>query len=112
MPDPTAIEATEPIPPAEPSLLTVCLPAEPSSLFLYGDSSQSARNVRQAIYDGPLDIVDYEAVPVLLEELPKVDNGGVKFEPISVQPGEILVDFKRHAGKFVRRYFLPARRVS
>jgi len=65
---------------------------EPASLFLYGDSSQSARAVRQAIYDGPLDILAYEPAPVILENLPTLAGGGVRFEPATVQPGEELVD--------------------
>ena len=72
--------------------MTVCLPNEPSSLFIYGDSSQSARSIREAIYDGPIDINNYEAVPVILDGLPTVENGGVRFDPITVNPGEQLVD--------------------
>ncbi len=65
---------------------------EPTSLFLYGDGSQAARSIRQAIYDGPVDIVDYQPQPVILEAIPSVGAGGVIFEPVSVSSGESLVD--------------------
>ncbi len=73
-------------------VLTVCMGQEPSSLFLYSDSSQAARNIRQAIYDGPFDIVQYALTPVILESIPTLAAGDVKFEPVSVQPGSQIVD--------------------
>jgi len=79
-------------------VLTVCMGQEPSSLFLYGDSSQAARNIRQAIYDGPFDAVQYALTPVILEDLPTLAAGEVKFEPVTVQPGSLIVD---SAGKLV-----------
>jgi peptide/nickel transport system substrate-binding protein len=73
-------------------VLTVCMGQEPSSLFLYSDSSQAARNIRQAIYDGPFDIVQYKLTPVILESIPSLAAGDLKFEPVSVQPGSQIVD--------------------
>ena len=73
-------------------VMTVCMGQEPSSLFLYSDSSQAARNIRQAIYDGPFDTVQYVLTPVILESIPTLAAGGVKFEPVSVQPGSLIVD--------------------
>ena len=73
-------------------VLTVCMGQEPSSLFLYSDSSQSARNIRQAIYDGPFDIVQYVLRPVILETIPTLATGDVKFEPVTVEPGSQIVD--------------------
>lgn len=73
-------------------VLTVCMGQEPSSLFLYSDSSQAARNIRQAIYDGPFDTVQYVLTPVILESIPTLAAGDVKFEPVTVQPGSLIVD--------------------
>lgn len=101
-----AIEATAPLPESitpestpdiaevskKPDSITICLPSEPASLFLYGDISASARSIRQAIYDGPIDINHYETVPVILESMPTIENGGVRFEPVTVSPGDPLVD--------------------
>jgi peptide/nickel transport system substrate-binding protein len=63
---------------------------EPASLFLYGDNSVAARSVRQAIYDGPFDIVNYAYQPVLLEKMPASDDGSIRFEAVSVQPGTAI----------------------
>jgi len=73
-------------------VLTVCMGQEPASLFLYSDSSQAARNIRQAIYDGPFDIINYVLTPVILESVPTLAAGDVKFEPVSVQPGSQIID--------------------
>lgn len=89
----TTIQATE-----DPSvldsarLLTICMGQEPASLFLYGDSSQAARAIRQSIYDGPLDIRDNQPVAVILENIPSLADGDVSFEPVTIQSGASLVD--------------------
>jgi peptide/nickel transport system substrate-binding protein len=72
--------------------LNICLRSEPDSLFLYADASLSARSLRQAIYDGPLDVRDYEFAPVILEQLPSLANGGASLLPRQVLPNEIIVD--------------------
>jgi peptide/nickel transport system substrate-binding protein len=88
----TAPTADTPSTPQAQRVLTVCMGQEPSSLFLYNDSSQAARNIRQAIYDGPFDVVQYVLTPVILESIPTLAAGGVKFEPVTVQPGSQIVD--------------------
>jgi peptide/nickel transport system substrate-binding protein len=72
--------------------LTICLPAEPGSLFLYGDSSPAAEAVREAIYDGPIDQQGYAFAPAILENLPTLGNGGVRFEPVPALPNDIIID--------------------
>jgi peptide/nickel transport system substrate-binding protein len=61
-------------------------------LFIYGDASASAVNVRQAIYDGPYDLLNYEVQPVILEEVPSLANGLASLEPVPVESGELIVD--------------------
>lgn len=78
-------------PPAE-RLLTICMGQEPASLFLYADSSAAARNIRQAIYDGPFDVVNFDYSPVILESKPTLAAGDVLLEPVQVQPGGPVVD--------------------
>ena len=75
-----------------PSLLTICMGQEPDSLFLYADASIAARSVRQAIYDGPFDTLGFERTPVLLQEMPTLENGGVRFEPVAVPISNIIID--------------------
>jgi peptide/nickel transport system substrate-binding protein len=65
---------------------------EPESLFLYGDISVAARSVREAIYDGPIDVLGYEPVPVILDEFPSLENGSVVIQSTQVQPGDYLID--------------------
>lgn len=72
--------------------LTICMGSEPASLFLYGDSSTAARNIREAIYDGPFDAVQFVHQPVVLERVPTRANGDVVVEPITVAAGNMIAD--------------------
>jgi peptide/nickel transport system substrate-binding protein len=74
--------------------LSICLGDEPDSLFLYGDQSSSAVIIRQAIYDSPVDEVDFQYSSSLLEEIPSQINGLVAVVPVEVLPGEKIVDSK------------------
>lgn len=65
---------------------------EPASLFLYGDSSTAAQGIREAIYDGPFDIIGHEFKPVILEKEPRLEDGDVLLEPVQVNPGDLIVD--------------------
>jgi peptide/nickel transport system substrate-binding protein len=78
--------------PVPARVLTICLGYEPASLFLYGDTSQAALAVRQAIYDGPMDVLGFEYSPVILEKTPSFADGDVFFEPIQVSAGDLIVD--------------------
>jgi peptide/nickel transport system substrate-binding protein len=86
-PTPTLTATPEP-----PRLLSICLGQEPGSLFLYADGSLAARSVREAIYDGPFDILQFEAQPVILEKRPSLADGDVLLEPVEVRPGDWIVD--------------------
>ena len=95
-PEPTAIPAnTEiPLPTATPipSSLTVCLGQEPNTLYPYGGPNTAARSVLAAVYDGPIDMVGYEYQPVILSQLPSIENGDAQIVPTTVQPGGQAVD--------------------
>lgn len=84
-----------PLPPG-PETLIVCLADEPESLFiyhpdvLYGEASLEANTILQAIYDGPIDLVDYQAKPVILEGLPTIENGGVLLQTVSLAENEVF----------------------
>jgi peptide/nickel transport system substrate-binding protein len=47
--------------------------------------------VLEAIYDGPIDLRQYQEVPVILEDLPAVDNGGAVARSVNVQRGQKIV---------------------
>lgn len=93
--DPTAqsptLQALIPPTTPPPRALTVCLGQEPTSLFIYADGSSAARSVRQAIFDGPAEIVNYELQPVILERLPNLANADVLLEPTQVVSGTLIV---------------------
>jgi peptide/nickel transport system substrate-binding protein len=90
---PTATPTPEPTATAVPiKTLVICLGQEPSSLYLYGDSSQSAWSIFESLYDGPIDTVNYEPLPVILENIPTEENGGVTLQPVSVSEGDIVAN--------------------
>ncbi len=75
-----------------PRVLSICMGQEPSSLFLYADSSVAAQNIRQAIYDGPFDLHGFDYQPVIIQQKPSMENGDVKLEPVQVKPGDLIID--------------------
>jgi peptide/nickel transport system substrate-binding protein len=79
------------LPPSSP-LLTICLGREPTSLFYYDATSTSARDILAAIYDGPVDIRNYTAYPVILQKLPSLADGDARLEAVQVNPGDLMVD--------------------
>lgn len=78
--------------PTPPRQLSVCMPRDPESLFLYGPSSNSARSIQQAIYDGPFDRLNFDYAPVILEERPGSASGAVSFAPAQVFPNDLMID--------------------
>jgi peptide/nickel transport system substrate-binding protein len=66
------------------SRLTVCLASEPATLFIYGASSYEKDAVLDAILDGPFDYREYQYVPVILAELPTVENGKAVVQNVTV----------------------------
>ena len=78
--------------PEPPRLLSICMGSEPESLFLYGDGSVAARGVRQAIYDGPFDLLGYEVSPVILEEKPQLADQSARLESTQVVSGTRIID--------------------
>jgi peptide/nickel transport system substrate-binding protein len=84
----TAIEATLTATPIPQKTLVVCLGEEPQSLYLYKGTSRAMWSVLEAIYDGPIDTQDFQATPVILNELPTLENGGVTLQSISVVAGD------------------------
>jgi peptide/nickel transport system substrate-binding protein len=87
-----AAQKTPTLEPPQARLLTICLGEEPTSLFLYGDNSAAAKSVLQAVYDGPYDLVGFEIQPVIFDQMPSLENGGAKLEPVQVKAGDVIVD--------------------
>jgi peptide/nickel transport system substrate-binding protein len=74
------------------SLLTVCMGAEPNTLYPLGELNQAARTVLKAVYNGPVDFVSYEYQPVIFSMLPSLENGDAQIDRVQVQAGSQVVD--------------------
>ena len=75
-----------------PKQLTICTGYEPQSLYPYKASSQVAQDILQAIYDGPVDMLDGQPTPVILENLPSQESGGITAQAVSLTQGEAVVN--------------------
>jgi peptide/nickel transport system substrate-binding protein len=96
-PEPTPSVTPPPTQTPEPTRvptgpLTVCLAEEPASLYLYGPASAAATLIREAVYDGPVDTLGYDVQPVILDELPTLENGGAILETVFVPEGQYVLD--------------------
>src|SRR5512142_957312 len=72
--------------------LTICLGEEPNTLYPYGSLNAAARSVLSAIYDGPIDVVNYGYEAVILEKVPSLKDGDAQVTPIAVNAGTEVVD--------------------
>lgn len=72
--------------------LTVCLGQEPTTLYPYGNLNSAARSVLSAIYDGPMDVVEYGYEPIILEKIPSLEDGDAQITPVTVNAGDEVVD--------------------
>src|SRR5687768_6372871 len=77
--------------PAQRSL-TICLGEEPNTLYPYGNLNSAARSVLSAIYDGPMDVVEYGYEPIILEKIPTLEDGDAQISPISLIAGTEVID--------------------
>jgi len=88
-PTPLPTSTPTPVPPKE---FTICQAEEPDTLFIYGGPSRAARNVLEAIYDGPVDARTYLFQPVILEKLPSLADGDAVLRSTRVAEGDTVVD--------------------
>ena len=77
-----------------PKVLTICLGDEPDSIYRYQSMEKSAELVMQAIYDGPIDMVNGKPMPVILDSLPSLEDNSSQFTPVTVNPGDPIVDIR------------------
>jgi peptide/nickel transport system substrate-binding protein len=80
--------------PQVPRSLTICLGAEPNTLYALGGPNPAARSVLQAIYDGPVDMLGYRNKPVIFETVPSLADGEAVIDPVVVEMGDLIVDAK------------------
>jgi peptide/nickel transport system substrate-binding protein len=98
-PQATATATIIPTPTTPPRRLTICLGAEPETLFIYGGISLAQSQILEAIYDGPIDTIGYQYHPVILEKLPDIADGDAVIEPVPIQAGDLVVN---NAGQLVQ----------
>jgi peptide/nickel transport system substrate-binding protein len=90
--NPTTSPATATPAPPPTRTLSICTAQEPRSLFIYADTSRSAANIREAIYDGLGDIYSSGTGSPILEDIPSLENGGATVDEVEVYPGEVIID--------------------
>ncbi|MEI8133172.1 MAG: ABC transporter substrate-binding protein, partial [Leptolinea sp.] len=90
---PTAIP-TVPVAPTLPpeKKLAICLAQEPASLYPYASPTESVWSILEALYDGPIDQVNFVPSPVILQKLPAVKDGDAAIKPVPVVEGDPIVD--------------------
>lgn len=75
-----------------PRVLTICLGQEPNSLYPFDVLNTAARGVLEAVYDGPIDTFVSGYQPVILEQIPSLQNGDAQLTTVTVKRGEMVVD--------------------
>lgn len=78
--------------PAPPSNLFICLAQEPASLYLYADTNRQADIIFQALYQSPVELVDYEWRSDILEKIPSLADGDAQLEAITVGFGDVYLN--------------------
>jgi peptide/nickel transport system substrate-binding protein len=94
-PTPTVVLPPTPTPTATPvpsRTLTICLGEEPNTLYPLGQPNAAAQSVLEAIYDGPMDVVDYNYQPVILQRVPSIATGDALLDATPVKNGDLIVD--------------------
>lgn len=89
---PTVSASPQFTPTAATRTLTVCLGEEPNTLYPYGSLNSAARSVLSAIYDGPMDVVEYQYESIILEKVPSVEDGDAQVSSVTVRAGDRVVD--------------------
>jgi peptide/nickel transport system substrate-binding protein len=92
-PPPPTVTPIPPTPtPLPPKELTICLGREPESLYPYLAASTAAREVVRAIFNGPIDEINGEETPVILEKVPSLGDGSAYFTPVGVAAGDQVIN--------------------
>ena len=89
---PTPVTTPLVTPTLEVRSLNICLGEEPNTLYPYGNLNSAARSVLSAIYDGPMDVVEYGYEAIILEKIPTLEDGDAQITPASVSAGSEVVD--------------------
>ena len=72
--------------------LVVAIGEEPDSLFVYGAERLTSKHIFSAIMDGPFTNLNFDGQPVIIESIPRLDNGGAVLQEVTVNTGDSVVD--------------------
>jgi peptide/nickel transport system substrate-binding protein len=90
------IQVVTPTPePAGPRTLIICAGREPSTLYPFGAGGGPALRILEAVADGGWDAFDNNSFayqPVILEELPNLEDGDAALIAVTVSEGDRVVD--------------------
>jgi peptide/nickel transport system substrate-binding protein len=90
---PTHTPEPTPLPPVvEERVLTICMGAEPDTLFPHLGRMLAGENIKEAIFDGPIDNNGYTYQPVILEKLPSLADGDAWIDAVEVQAGDRVIN--------------------
>ncbi len=89
---PTITPPVVPTPTPATRSLNICLGEEPTTLYPHGSLNAAARSVLSALYDGPMDVVNYVYEPVILEKIPSLEDGDAQVNPVTVTAGSEVID--------------------
>ena len=100
IPSPTAT-STPTATPEPPKEITICMGAEPISLYVYGDESLAATAVRHALYENLYTSLSYQYQPQGLEKLPSLADGDAMLNVIEVNRGDRVVTLGGNATELI-----------
>jgi peptide/nickel transport system substrate-binding protein len=91
-PESVIVDTPPPATPVPARSLVICLGQEPDTLYAYGSAARSMWSVLEAIYDGPFDTLQFGAQPVILQNVPSIENGDAVLLPVDVSAGDEVLD--------------------
>lgn len=72
--------------------ITVCLATEPENLYLYGDTSAAATDVRHGLYETMITQLGYDYQAQGVEKVPSLADGDAHIDTVTVQTGDQVVN--------------------
>lgn len=80
-----------PTPPPTKSL-TICLAAEPDTLYLHGTSMLAQDHILHGLYENLYTNLNYDYQPQGLEKLPSLADGDARLVIVEISPGTTIID--------------------
>lgn len=67
---------------------------EPDTLYIHSGGMLATKHILNSLYDGPIDVLTYEHHPVIIDKLPRLEDGDgrARLAHVMVQPGQRYVE--------------------